>query len=116
MIRPVADYGCIVYHLSLTDEQDELLDRLQNQALRCIYGPGISGRRMREQSGLVTLRDRRVELCDKFVTKCLSNDKFSHWFPLKNTRRSTRNKGNAEEYQEERARCSRLQNSPLFLL
>ena len=47
IIRPVADYGRVVYHLSLTDEQDELVDRLQNQALRCIYGPGISGRRMR---------------------------------------------------------------------
>ena len=57
MIRPVVDYACVVYHSSLTDEQDELLDRLQNQAVKCIYGFGLSGRRMREMSGLTTLRD-----------------------------------------------------------
>ena len=33
MLRPVAEYGCVVYNPSLTDEQDELLDRLQNHAL-----------------------------------------------------------------------------------
>ena len=28
IIKPVADYACTVYHSSLTDEQDELLDNL----------------------------------------------------------------------------------------
>ena len=36
MIRPIADYRCVVYHSSLTDEQDEILDGLQNHALKCI--------------------------------------------------------------------------------
>ena len=77
MIRPVVDYACVVYHSSLTDEQDELLDRLQNQAVKCIYGFGLSGRRMREMSGLTTLRDWRIELCDKFAAKCQSSDHFA---------------------------------------
>ena len=29
MIRPVAYYGAVMYHTSLTDEQHELLDNLQ---------------------------------------------------------------------------------------
>ena len=47
MIRPVAEYGCVAYHPSLTDEQDELIERLQNHTLKCIYGSGMSARKMR---------------------------------------------------------------------
>ena len=36
MIRPVVDYGCVVYHSSLTIEQDSDIERLQNHALKCI--------------------------------------------------------------------------------
>ena len=49
MIRPVADYAAVVYHSSLTDAQDEELDRLQNHALKCIFGPH-SGRKLREMA------------------------------------------------------------------
>ena len=47
VLRPIAEYGAVVFHSSLTDQQGELLDRLQNQALRCIYGPKLSGRKLR---------------------------------------------------------------------
>ena len=113
MIRPVADYACVVYHSSLTDEQDELLDRLQNHALMCIYGP-MSGRRLREASGLPTLRERRESLCDKFALKLSTNPLFAHWFPLKDTRASTRRSVRQEVFKEEKARCERLMNSPLY--
>ena len=115
MLRPVAEYGCVVYHSSLTDEQDERLERLQNHALLCIFGPGISARKMREAAGLETLRRRREILCDKFAKKCSTNPRFAHWFPLKTTRTTTRStrKGQPEIYLEEKARCERLRNSPL---
>ena len=91
MIRPTADYGAVVYHSSLSNQQDELIDNLQNAALHCIFGPGISGRKMRELAGIATLRTRREEMCDKFAKKCASDPLFSKWFPLKNTRTSVRN-------------------------
>lgn len=113
MIRPVADYACVVYHSSLTDEQDEALDRLQNHALKCIFGP-LSGRKLRELAGVMTLRARREELCDKFAAKLVENPLFSHWFPIKQTTTSTRNVVKQEKYVEFKARCDRLNNSPLF--
>ena len=113
IIRPVADYACVVYHSSLTDEQDELLDRLQNNALKCIFGP-MSGRKLREKAVITTLRERREDICDKFAIKLASNPLFAGWFPLKNTRSSTRHVVNKELYKEEKARCDRLKNSPLF--
>ena len=112
MIRPVAEYGAVVYHSSLTDEQDEELDNLQNHALKCIYGTGLSGRKMRSLAGLQTLRARREELCDKFASKCVNIDRMKKWFPRKTARASGRLKG--EVFLEKKARCSRLHNSPFF--
>ena len=106
-------YASVVYHSSLTDEQDERLERLQTQALKCIYGPYNSARKLRQAAGIATLRSRRIHLCDKFVKKALSNPRFQHWFPLRTGRTSLRNK-QPEVYKEEKARCDRLYNSPLF--
>ena len=83
IIRPVADYCSPVYHSMLTDEQDEILERCQAHALRCILGKAITYARMREIAGVTTLRQRRVELTDKFTQKCLKNPRFSSWFPIK---------------------------------
>ena len=40
MIQPVADYGYIVYHPLLMDEQNEMFDNLKNHALSRIFGSG----------------------------------------------------------------------------
>ena len=68
---------------------------------------------MRELADLTTLRERRIEHCDKFAMKCVDSDRFSHWFPPVTGRRSARNK---EEYQEDYARCKRLYDSPLYYM
>ena len=115
-VRPVADYCDTVYHSMLTDEMDEELDRLQNHALRIIFGFGIGGRRLRELAGVTTLRERRVQHCDAFAAKCLKSDRFKIWFPLKQGRRSTRIRDSerSEKFLETFARCDRLRDSPVF--
>ena len=113
MIRPMAEYGCVAFHSSYTDEQDEHIEKLQNHALKCIYGPGISARKIRSLSGLQILRARRIELADKFAKKCSSNPRFQQWFPLKDCRSSRRLK-NREIYREDKTRCNRLVNSPVY--
>ena len=112
MVRPVADYMMEVYHSMLTDSQDEALERFQTHALKCIYGHRLSGRKMRELAEINTLRERRIEYCDKFAKKCIQSDRFDHWFP-KREGRATRN---SEEFEEQYARCDRLFNSPLFYM
>ena len=115
IIRPVAEYGAVVYHSCLTDDQDERLDRLQNAAMKCVFGPFKSARKMRRLAGILSLRERRIHLCDKFVKKALSNPRFQHWFPQKLGRRtSTRAGKQSEVFLEEKARCKRLFDSPLF--
>lgn len=113
IVVPVADYTDVVYHSMMTDEQDEFLENSQVGALRCIYGYGISGRKMREKASLKTLRQRRIEHCDNFANKCLTN-KFERWFPRRNNRRSGRH--SEQNYEEFYARCDRLRFSPLFYM
>ena len=110
MLRPVVEYGCPVFHSSLTDDQDERLERLQDHALKCIFGRELSARRLRGLAGVATLRQRREELVEKFALKCSKDPVFDHWFP----RRTGRPTRNSDTYMEEKARCERLKNSPLF--
>ena len=114
MIPPVFDYCSVVYHPLLNDEQNQLLDRLQRQALKVIYGKDYTYTEMREKAGVTTLWQRRIEMSDKFAAKCLTNPRFRVWFPLREAgRRVSRG---AEKYHEEFARCKRLFNSPLFFM
>ena len=111
MLRPVVEYGCPVYHSSLTDDQDERLERLQDHALKSVYGTERSARKLRGDAGLVTLRERRENIVKKFAIKCANDPAFDHWFPKRQVNRVTRNN---DLYLEEKARCERLKNSPLF--
>ena len=110
VIRPTLDYCSVVYHSMLTDEQDQIVERLQSQALKLIFGFGIPYAEMREMAGVTTLRARRVELCDKFIDKAKANPRFAGWFPEKTGRQGR----NREIYQELTARTDRLNNTPLF--
>ena len=65
-ILPILDYCSVVYHSLLTDEQDQAIERLQSSALRCIYGYEMSYMKMRELAKVKTLRQRRIDACDKF--------------------------------------------------
>ena len=98
----------------MTDENDKQLERMQSQAPKYIYGWQVPYGVLRSRAGVTILRKRRVELCDKFVEKCLGSEKYKHWFPERNpsSRRSGRTR--PEPYLETFARCNKLRNSPLL--
>ena len=77
-----------MYHSLLTDQQDERLENALVAALRVIYGGGILGRKLRERADIETLSNRRIVQYEKFAEKFVSCEKFAHWFPLKEGRRS----------------------------
>ena len=109
LVRSVVEYCHVVYHSLLTGEMEADLERVQFQALKCIYGyAGQSYRSLLELSGLETLKDRRLKAMDKFTDKCLEG-RFKEWFPLRETCRTIRNN---RPYKEQYARCDRLRNSP----
>ena len=113
VILPIADYCAPAYHSMTTDANDQMLENAQIGALRCIFGYELSARALRQTAGLKTLRERRIELTDKFAQKAVSDPKFCHWFPKKTGRTSTRR---GEIYEEKFAKCERLRNSPLYYM
>ena len=113
LLLPIADYCAPAYHSLTTDIQDQLLERAQVGALRAIYGYGKSARQLRQEAGVLTLRERRIEATDKFARKCLNSPRFCKWFPRKTGRASARN---GEEFQEDFAKCERLRNSPIYYM
>jgi hypothetical protein len=74
----------------LTGEQEEDLEHLQHQALKCIYGYTESYRTLKERTGLVSLKERREAAVLKFAEKSLEGG-YSSWFPLREGR-EVRNK------------------------
>ena len=104
VIRPILDYCAVIYHLVLTDEQDQMVERLQAQALKSIYGYKESYSKMREMAEVTTHRARRIKLCDDFAKKAAVNPRFESWFPVR-TRRVSRH---GEQYKEFNDRTDRL--------
>ena len=115
IVRPVADYCSVVYHSMMTDKMDEQLERCQMHALRCIFGLDMIYSKMRQRADITTLRQRRIDQCDKFAASCTKSERFSGWFPKKSARSSSR-KGVGETYLEEFARCKRLRDSPIHYM
>ena len=101
----------------LSDREDEIIERLQSQALKIIYGKDIKYADMRDLAGVTTLRRRRIEAVDRFAEKCSTGS----WFPRRPITRSTRSAATpgvagSGLYEEKFARCHRLYNSPLFYM
>ena len=81
--------------------------------MRCIYGYELSARELRRTANVQTLRERRIELTDKFARKAASDPKFCHWFPRRAGRTSARR---GDVYEEKFAKCERLRNSPIYYM
>ena len=80
LIRPTVEYASPAWHSLLTAGQAAELERQQAQALKNIFGPGISANKMRERAGVSLWSTRRENAVKKFAMKCLSNPRCETWF------------------------------------
>ena len=113
MLVPVLDYAAVCYHSLLSERQSLRLESAQKLVLRIIHGYDISYNELLEKSDCERLKDRRLRLIDKFLSKAVENDRFSaKWFP----KRTFVHFDLRQErfYEEKYARTSRLYNSPLY--
>ena len=79
VIRPIVEYACQVWHGGLTNGQRKILESIQQRALK-ISHPSLSYEEALSVTGLVTLDDRRVELCHRLFAE--SQDPNHKLFPL----------------------------------
>ena len=71
-IQSVLLYGCQVFHFNLTQYLSLTFERMQKRALR-IFGYKVHYHDALSRSGLVTLEQRRTELCKKLFQKIVAN-------------------------------------------
>ena len=99
----------------LSMEQAGMIEAQQTNALKNIFGFGISAAKMRRKSCLPTLAECRFNCCKKFAQVLTKNHRFMHWVPLREPTNYAQREGtNYNLYTEERAKTNRAFNSPLF--
>lgn len=113
MTRSVLEYSSVVYHSHLNIGQSNELERIQNRSLRAIYGYEHQYEDLLKISGLNMLKDRHIKAFEKFASSTVKNQKYAHWFPLKNMPRVTRS---TAQYREDKAIGNRLFNSPIYAM
>ena len=92
-IRSILEQSCVVWHSSLTQEESDSLERVQKSAVKTILNNHkIDYEKALSRLNLDTLSVRRNDLCEKFATKCLGNDKTKSWFQKKNSTASNETK------------------------
>ena len=114
VIRPVIEYAAPVYQPMMTATHVEQIKKLQQRALKVIYGQKTSYSKTLEASGLPTLAERRKEIMKKFVKKISISKTFERWIPTH--RPYSYGLRNELKYQEENAHTERLYNSPIFYI
>ena len=113
LIRPVAEYAAPAWHSLITAEQSEAIERQQTQALKNIFGVGLSAAKMRRKANIDLLQTRRTAACLKFVKKSVNNIRCTHWFQERNPSVYPRRRGTSyPRYRERTARTDRFRNSP----
>ena len=113
-IRPSAEYASPVWHSSITINQSEYIERQQTQALKNIFGVGISARKMRDESNIERLWVRREESCKKFALKNINNIRCAGWFEKRQAPLYSRRDGTAyRTFREPLSKTDRHRNSPI---
>ena len=91
-----------------------MIERLQSQALKSIFGWKIPYADLRRMAGVSTLRQRRILMADKFAEAAAVSPRFRRWFPRRRAARAASRVG--DKYVETFARCDRLRNSPIHYM
>ena len=113
LIRPTVEYASPAWHSLLTAGQAADLERQQTQALKNIFGPKISARKMRNRADIDLLSKRRECAAKKFAQKCKNNPRCESWFVERGRPSYPRRSSLTYPHlREETARTDRHRNSP----
>ena len=111
-IRCVAEFAVAAWAGSITKHEIQQIERIQKAALAIIFGQKYRNyENALVLSGLLTLADRRKEICLKFAKKAKNNPKYQHWFICNDNPLNTRRK--KPYLKPVSARTSRFAKSPI---
>ena len=87
-IRSILEQSCVVWHSSLTQDNENDLERVQKAAVKVILGKEYpeNYEQALVRADLDTLKERRTKLCKEFAKKCLQNEKTEGIFKRNSTK------------------------------
>ena len=110
-IISIVEQSCVVWGSSLTQDEENYIERVQKCSLRLIFRENyISYENCVNKAKILTLKNRRTLLQYRFASRCTQNEKTKDMFPLKQVNRLTRH---PDIYEVPFARTSRLADSAL---
>ena len=114
-IRSVLELAVPVWHSSLTLADKLSIERVQKAALQVIFQQDYSSYSSAcAAANLLTLDERRQNLCKKFAVKAVKNEKHTKWFKVNSKAKKTRQ--NQPSFCPVIARTTRFENSPISYL
>ena len=84
-LHSVLEQSCVVWHSSITEEEQSDLERVQKVAWDILKEKYESYEQALETLNLQNLSDRTSALCLRFSKKCLKSEKIKEMFPLNPT-------------------------------
>ena len=109
-IRYLLIYGVPAWGPLISNNESIDIERIQKCALKLIYNTHSYTQAL-EISGLITLKQRREDLCKKFTHKALKHNLFQSWFRARNSTINTRQK--KDKFVEVPARTQRFYRSAI---
>ena len=112
-IRSILEQSCVVWSSSITQEEQNNLERVQKVSLRIILKENyIDYTSALKRTNLETLINRREKICLNFAKSCIKNEKTKSMFPLNEVEHimETRDR---QKYFVQPARTDRLAKSSL---
>ena len=81
-VRPIIEYGDVVWHSGLTTKQSNDLEKIQKRACKTILGIKYNSYpEALDSCGLNSLHDRRDDHCRKFASGLVDNESTKHLMP-----------------------------------
>jgi len=113
-IRSCLEYCAVLFHSSLSSQQEAALERCQAVCLRVILAESyVSYDAALEMSGLTKLAERRNMRCKDFAKKCIKHQTNKRMFPLNVNESNTHEVRNREKYIVNFAHTSSYKNSTI---
>ena len=115
-VRSLLEQSATVWHSSLSQQNINDLERVQKSALKIILGQKYTNyENSLLKLDILSLSERRKQLCLQFALKCTKNAKTKHMFPenLKKHEMETRK---SEKYLVQHANTERLKISSIIYM
>ena len=99
----------------LTGAQSEEIEKMQKKVVKLAFGWDRNYEVVCAEQNIESLKVRREQYIDNFVTKTLCNERFSEaWFPLRSP--DVHNLRDRRPYKETKSKTNRFYNSPLSFM